>query len=151
MTTGTETGKTKSYYQVIEDVTFTVERISKNPRDFQDDWKAKSRKYLVTITRNNKTYKTPFYQGEALTKAPKLLDLLYDMQCNDTRYYKDAQEFADNFGYGNLDELRYDDKNEYNRVWDIYEACKKETEAYYDMFTEEERDVIREHLERRGY
>ena len=107
-----------------------------------NEWKKIANKWQVKLSYFDKEYVTDFYMGSGLVdkrnkpKKPTKKDVLYSMildNVSDMNFY----DFCDNFGY-NKDSIK---------ALETYKACVKETEAYYDMFDSEEREVLRELLE----
>ena len=114
----------------------------KTPEDTKDEWKKRANKWQIKLVYFDKIYVTDFYMGSGLVdkmgkpKKPTKEDVLYSMIMDDVSDL-DFNDFCNEFGYNNdsIKALR------------VYEACKRETKAYYNMFDSEEREVLRELLE----
>ena len=107
-----------------------------NETDETDEWKRTATKYNCKITFKNKIYSFNFWMGSAHTKAPSEKDVLYSFIMDDVTGM-DFEEFCLEFGYDNdsIKALR------------TFEACKEQTENFYRLFNEEEREILRELLE----
>ena len=114
----------------------------KTPEDARDEWKKGANKWQVKLTYFDKKYVTDFYMGSGLVdkmgrpKRPTKKDILYSMIMNDVSNL-DFDNFCNEFDYNN-DSIK---------ALKVYEACKRETKAYYNMFDSGEREVLRELLE----
>lgn len=110
--------------------------------DKEDEWKRTSNKWQVKLIYFDKEYVTDFYMGCGLVnrngkpRKPSKKDVLFSMMMDDVSDMT-FKDFCDCFGYDNslIKSLK------------IYEACQRETEAYYNMFDSEEREILRELLE----
>lgn len=114
----------------------------KTREDMNDEWKKTANKWQVKLAYFDKEYVTDFYMGSGLVdksnkpKKPTKKDILYSMILDDVSN-TNFSDFCDNFGY-NKDSIK---------ALKIYEGCQKETEAYYDMFDNEEREILQELLQ----
>ena len=108
----------------------------------KDEWKKGTNKWQVKLVYFDKIYVTDFYMGSGLVdemgkpKKPTKEDILFAMIMDDVSDL-DFNDFCNEFGYNN-DSIK---------ALKVYEACKRETKAYYNMFDSEEREVLRELLE----
>ena len=90
----------------------------------------------------DKEYVTNYFTGSGLVdswgrpKKPKTKDVLYSMITDDVNGI-DFYEFCKEYGYDN-DSIK---------ASEIYKACQKQTKAYYNMFDDEEREVLQELLQ----
>lgn len=111
-------------------------------KDKEDEWKRTSNKWQVKLIYFDEEYVTDFYMGCGLVdkngkpKRPSKRDVLFFMIMNDVSCLT-FKDFCDEFGY--------DDDS--IKALKIYRKCQEETEAYYDMFDSEEREILRELLE----
>lgn len=111
-------------------------------KDLTDEWKRTSKKWQVKLIYFDKEYVTDFYMGCGLVdengkpKKPSKKDVLFSIMMNDVSGMS-FNDFCSEFGYDN-DSIK---------ALKIYEGCQRETEAYYDMFDSEEREILRELLE----
>lgn len=101
-----------------------------------DEWKRTATKYACKLTFKNQSYIFDYWMGSAHTKAPSKKDVLYSFIMDDVTGM-DFEEFCFEFGYDNdsIKALR------------TFEACKEQTENFYRLFNEEEREILRELLE----
>ena len=110
--------------------------------DMKDEWKKGTNKWQVKLVYFDKIYVTDFYMGSGLVdemgkpKKPTKEDILSAMIMDDVSDL-DFNDFCSEFSYNN-DSIK---------ALKVYEACKRETKAYYNMFDSEEREVLRELLE----
>lgn len=110
--------------------------------DLADKWKRTSNKWQVKLIYFDKEYVTDFYMGCGLVdrngkpRKPSKKDVLFSMMMDDVSGMT-FKDFCNCFGYDNslIKSLK------------IYEGCQRETEAYYNMFNSEEREILRELLE----
>jgi hypothetical protein len=107
-----------------------------NETDKKDEWKRKATKYTCKLTFKNQSYTFSYWMGSAHTKAPTKKDVLYSMIMDDVSYM-DFEEFCSNFGYDN-DSIR---------ALNTFKACQTQTDNFYRLFNEEEREILRELLE----
>lgn len=107
-----------------------------NEHDKKDEWKRTATKYNCKITFKNKTYTFNFWMGSAHTKAPSKKDVLYSFIMDDVSYM-DFNEFCLTFGY--------DDDS--IKALKTFKACQTQTDNFYRLFDEEEREMLRELLE----
>ena len=107
-----------------------------NETDKKEEWKRTATKYTCKLTFKNQSYAFSYWMGSAHTKAPSKKDILYSFIMDDVTGL-DFEEFCLEFGYDNdsIKALR------------TFEACKDETENFYRLFNEEEREILRELLE----
>lgn len=111
-------------------------------KDLKDEWKRTSKKWQVKLIYFDKEYVTDFYMGCGLVdengkpKKPSKKDVLFSIMMDDVSEMS-FNDFCSEFGYDN-DSIK---------ALKIYEGCQRETEAYYDMFDSEEREILRELLE----
>ena len=127
---------------ILSNIKIESQKVFKTREDMNNEWKKIANKWQVKLSYFDKEYVTDFYMGSGLVdkrnkpKKPTKKDVLYSMildNVSDMNFY----DFCDNFGY-NKDSIK---------ALETYKACVKETEAYYDMFDSEEREVLRELLE----
>lgn len=110
--------------------------------DLTDEWKRTSNKWQVKLIYFDKEYVTNFYMGCGLVdrngkpKKPSKKDVLFSIMMDDVSGTS-FNDFCSEFGYDN-DSIK---------ALKIYENCQRETEAYYNMFDSEEREILRELLE----
>ena len=127
---------------ILLNIEIESQKAFKTREDMNDEWKKTSNKWQVKLTYFDKEYVTDFYMGSGLVdkenkpKRPTKEDILYSMIIGDVSNMN-FNDFCADFGYNN-DSIK---------ALEIYKACEKETEAYYDMFDSEEREVLRELLE----
>lgn len=127
---------------ILLNIKLKAQRAFKTNKDYKDDWKRMSNKWRVQLSYNNQVFVTDYYMGAGLVdekgraKKPKLKDILYSLITDDVTDMN-FNEFYDNFGYD----------NESIKALEIYRDCKKQTEAYYNMFNAEERSILTELLE----
>lgn len=128
---------------ILSNIELYVQSAYKNQEDMKDKWKKTAIKWQVKLVYFNKVYVTDFYMGSGLVdkmgrlKKPTKEDVLYSMMILDDVKNMNFSDFCDNFGY-NEDSIK---------DFKIYEACLRETKAYYNMFDSEEREALRELLE----
>ena len=114
----------------------------KTQEDMNDSWKKRANKWQVKLVYFDKEYVTDYFMGSVLVdemgrpKKPTKKDILYSMIMDDINDMN-FNGFCDNFGY---------DKDSIKAL-KIYEACQKQTKAYYIMFDNEEREVLQELLQ----
>lgn len=114
----------------------------KTQEDMNDSWKKRANKWQVKLVYFDKEYVTDYFMGSGLVdemgrpKKPTKKDILYSMIMDDINDMN-FNGFCDNFGY---------DKDSIKAL-KIYEACQKQTKAYYNMFDNEEREVLQELLQ----
>ena len=129
---------------ILLNIKIYVQPAFKTQEDMNDEWKKKSNKWKVKLVYFDKEYVTNFYMGSGLVskmgrpKKPTIKDVLYSMMMDDVNNIN-FNDFCGEFGYDNNS----------IKALKIYEDCQEETEAYYDMFNNEEREFLRELLE--GY
>lgn len=134
------TGITKE--NILLNIEIDVLKAFKTQEDIKDEWKKGTNKWQVKLVYFNKIYVTDFYMGSGLVdemgkpKKPTKEDILSAMITDDVSDL-DFDDFCNEFGYNN-DSIK---------ALKVYEACKRETKAYYNMFDSEEREVLRELLE----
>ena len=104
-----------------------------NETDKKDEWKRTATKYNCKITFKNQSYTFSYWMGAAHTKAPSKKDVLYSFIMDDVSYM-DFEEFCSNFGY-DTDSIK------------TFNACQTQTDNFYRLFNEEEREILRELLE----
>ena len=106
-----------------------------NETDKKEEWKRTATKYVCKLTFKNQSCTFNYWIGSAHTKAPSKKDVLYSFIMDDVTGM-DFKEFCLEFGYDNdsIKALR------------IFEACKEQTENFYRLFNEEEREILRELL-----
>ena len=127
---------------ILLNINIYVKEAFKTQEDMDDNWKKTANKWQVKLVYFNKEYVTDFYMGSGLVdkmnrpKKPTKKDLLYSMIMDDVSGMN-FNDFCNEFGYDN-DSIK---------ALKVYEACKRETKAYYNMFDSEEREVLRELLE----
>lgn len=134
------TGITKE--NILLNIELYVQPAFKTQEDMKDEWKKGANKWQVKLVYFDKEYVTDFYMGSGLvdemgkSKKPTKEDILFAMIMDDVSDL-DFDEFCSEFSYNN-DSIK---------ALKVYEACKRETKAYYNMFDSEEREVLRELLE----
>ena len=127
---------------ILLNVELYVQPAFKTQEDMDDEWKKEANKWQVKLVYFDKEHVTNFYMGSGLVdemgrpKKPTKKDILYSMIMDDVSDMN-FNDFCDNFGY---------DKDSIKAL-KIYNACLKETEAYYDMFDDEERELLKELLQ----
>ena len=104
--------------------------------DCKDEWKRTATKYNCKITYQNQFCTFNYWMGSAHTKAPNKKDVLYSFIMDDVSYM-DFEEFCSNFGY-DTDSIK---------ALKTFEACQKQTDNFYRLFNENEREMLRELLE----
>ena len=134
------TGITKE--NILLNIELYVQPAFITQEDMKDEWKKRTNKWQVKLVYFDKIYVTDFYMGSGLVdemgkpKKPTKEDILSAMIMADVSDL-DFNDFCSEFGYNN-DSIK---------ALKVYEACKRETKAYYNMFDSEEREVLRELLE----
>ena len=114
----------------------------KTQEDMNDSWKKRANKWQVKLVYFDKEYVTDYFMGSGLVdemgrpKKPTKKDILYSMIMDDINDMN-FNGFCDNFGY---------DKDSIKAL-KIYKAYQKQTKAYYNMFDNEEREVLQELLQ----
>lgn len=127
---------------ILLNVELYVQSAFKTQEDMDDEWKKEANKWQVKLVYFDKEYVTDFYMGSGLVdkmgrpKEPTKKDVLYSMIMDDVSNMN-FNDFCDSFGY---------DKDS-RKALKIYESCQKETEAYYNMFDSEEREILKELLQ----
>lgn len=120
---------------ILNNIKLQGTRMKNNKCDLADEWKRTATKYNCKITFKNKTYRFNFWMGSAHTKAPSKKDVLYSFIMNDVTDM-DFEDFCSEFGYDNNSK----------KALRIFKACKEQTENFYRLFNEEEREILRELL-----
>ena len=134
------TGITKE--NILSNIELYVQPSLKTYEDMKDEWKKGTNKWQVKLVYLDKEFVTDFYMGSGLVdemgkpKKPTKEDILFAMIMDDVSDL-DFNDFCSELGYNN-DSIK---------ALKVYEACKRETKAYYNMFDSEEREVLRELLE----
>ena len=127
---------------ILLNINIYVKETFKTQEDMNDNWKKTANKWQVKLVYFDKEYVTDFYMGSGLVdkmgkpKKPTKKDILYSMIIDDVSDL-DFNDFCNEFGYNN-DSIK---------ALKVYESCKRETKAYYNMFDSKEREVLRELLE----
>ena len=127
---------------ILLNIKLYVRAAFKTQEDMNDEWKKKANKWQVKIVYFDKKYVTDFYMGSSLVnqmnrpKKPTIKDMLSSFMLDDVSGMS-FKDFCNEFGYDN-DSIK---------ALKIYKGCQRETEAYYDMFDSEEREILRELLE----
>ena len=121
---------------ILLNINLEVKEVFKTDEDLKDDWKKNANKYQVKIGYFGKSYVTDYYMGSALTRKPSKKDVLYSMLLDDVSGI-DFDAFCGEFGYNN-DSIK---------ALEAYKACQRETKAYYNMFDDEEREILQELLQ----
>ena len=127
---------------ILLNVELYVQPAFKTQEDMDDEWKKRANKWQVKLVYFDKEYVTDYFMGSGLVdemgrpKKPTKKDILYSMIMDDINDMN-FNGFCDNFGY---------DKDSIKAL-KIYEACQKQTKAYYNMFDNEEREVLQELLQ----
>lgn len=127
---------------ILLNIKFYAQPVFKTQEDMNDEWKKTANKWQTKLVYFDKEYVTNFYMGPGLVdkmnkpKRPIKKDVLYSMIINDVSDMN-FNDFCSEFGYDNdsIEALK------------IYKACKKDAEAYHNMFDSEEREILRELLE----
>ena len=126
---------------ILLNIKIKVQRAIKTKEDLNNEWKRKASKWQVRLIYFDKEYVTDFYMGSRLVnragkpKRPSKRDVLSSIIGDDVSGIG-FNDFCDEFGYDNsMEALK------------IYKACQKETEAYYNMFDSEEREILEELLQ----
>lgn len=126
---------------ILLNIELYVQPSFKTQEDMKDEWKKGANKWQIKLVYFDKIYVTDFYMGSGLVdkigkpKEPTKKDVLYSMIIDDVSDL-DFNDFCNEFGYNN-DSIK---------ALKVYEACKRETKAYYDMFDSEERETLEEIL-----
>ena len=127
---------------ILTNIKLEVRESFKTQEDMNDSWKKRANKWQVKLVYFDKEYVTDYFMGSGLVdemgrpKKPTKKDILYSMIMDDINDMN-FNGFCDNFGY---------DKDSIKAL-KIYEACQKQTKAYYNMFDNEEREVLQELLQ----
>ena len=127
---------------ILLNIEIESQKAFKTKEDMNDEWRKTANKWQVKLTYFDKEYVTNFYMGSGLVdemnkpKKPTKEDILYSLIMDDVSNMN-FNDFCDEFGY-NKDPIK---------ALEIYKACLKETEAYYDMFDSEEREILEELLQ----
>lgn len=127
---------------ILLNIKLYVQTSFKTQEDMKDEWKKGTNKWQIKLVYFDKIYVTDFYMGSGLVdkrnkpKKPSEKYILYSMMLNDLSGL-DFNDFCNEFSY-NSDSIK---------VLKIYEACKRDTKAYYDMFDNEERAILKELLQ----
>lgn len=101
------------------------------PFEDEDSNRVDHKKYNVTLTRGEHVYRFPFYDSYHNFKndiKPRPYDVLACLQKSDVGEMKD---FVEEFGY----EIK--DRKSFERVENIWKACKDEYQNLYELFGEE--------------
>ena len=120
---------------ILNNIELETIKTRNNETDKKDEWKRTATKYACKLTFKNQSYVFDYWMGSAHTKAPSKKDVLYSFIMDDVTGL-DFEEFCLEFGYDNdsIKALR------------TFEACKEQTENFYRLFNEEEREILRELL-----
>ena len=127
---------------ILLNIEIYVKEAFKTQEDMNDNWKKTANKWQVKLVYFDKECVTDFYMGSGLVdkmgrpKKPTVMNVLSSLIADDVSGMS-FNDFCNEFGYDN-DSIK---------ALKIYEACLKETKAYYNMFDREEREVLRELLE----
>ena len=121
---------------ILLNINLEVKEVFKTDEDLKDDWKKDANKYQVKISYFGKSYVTDYYMGSALTREPSKKDVLNSMLLDDVSGI-DFDAFCGEFGYNN-DSIK---------ALEAYKVCQRETKAYYNMFDDEEREILQELLQ----
>ena len=127
---------------LLSNIRLEVQKTFKTQEDFTDEWKKTDNKWQVKLIYFDKEYVTNYFMGSGLVdhlgkpKEPTIKDVLYSMIVVDVNGI-DFYEFCEEYGYDN-DSIK---------ASEIYKACQKQTKAYYNMFDDEEREILQELLE----
>lgn len=126
---------------ILLNIKIKVRRVLKSQKDLKDEWKREANKWQVKLIYFDKEYVTDFYMGAGLVnemgnpKRPTKEGVLYSIIGNDVSGMN-FKDFCNEFGYDSS-----------IKALEIYKDCQKITEAYYNMFDSEEREILRELLE----
>lgn len=134
------TGITKE--NILSNIELYVQPSFKTQEDINDGWKKTANKWQVKLVYFDKVYVTDYYMGSGLvdeTGKPEkpTKEVILSAMIMDDVSNLDFDDFCSEFSYNN-DSIK---------ALKVYEACKRETKAYYNMFDSEEREVLRELLE----
>ena len=127
---------------ILSNIKIYAKEAFKTQEDKNDKWKKMANKWQVKIVYFDKEYVTDFYMGSGLVnswgrpKKPTIKDVLYSMIVDDVNGI-DFYEFCQKYGYDN-DSIK---------ASEIYKACQKQTKAYYNIFDNEEREILQELLQ----
>ena len=127
---------------ILSNISVKVRKTFKTQEDFSDEWKKAANKWQVKLIYFDKEYVTNYFMGSGLVdswgraKKPTIKDVLYSMIVDDVNDM-DFYTFCTEYGY---------DNDSINAL-EIYKACQKQTKAYYNMFDDEEREVLQELLQ----
>ena len=127
---------------ILSNIKLEIQTSFKTQEDFSDEWKKIANKWQVKLIYFDKEYVTNYFMGSGLVdswgrpKKPTIKDVLYSMIVDDVNDI-DFEEFCKEYGYDN-DSIR---------ALEIYKACQKQTKAYYNMFDDEEREILQELLQ----
>ena len=127
---------------ILSNIKLEVLKSFKTQEELSDEWKKAANKWQVKLIYFDKEYVTNYFMGSGLVdslgrpRKPTIKDVLYSMivdDINDMDFY----DFCKEYGYDN-DSIR---------ALELYKGCQKETEAYYNMFDDEEREILQELLQ----
>lgn len=127
---------------ILSKIRLKVQKAFKTQEDFSDEWRKTTNKWQVKLIYFDKEYVTNYFMGYGLVdswgrpKKPQIKDVLYSMIVDDVNDI-DFYDFCNEFGYD----------NDSTKALEIYKACQKQTQAYYNMFDNEEREILRELLQ----
>lgn len=127
---------------ILSNIKINVQESFKTQDDLNDEWKRNANKWQVRLIYFDKEFVTDYYMGSGLVhkngkpKKPQVKDVLYSMMMGDVSDMN-FNDFCNEFGYDN-DSIK---------ALEIYRACEKQTEAYYNMFDAEERKILEELLQ----
>lgn len=127
---------------ILSKIKLKVQKSFKTQEDLSDEWKKTANKWQVKLIYFDKEYVTDYFTGSGLVdswgraKKPKIKDVLYSMIVDDVNDI-DFHEFYKEYGYDS-DPIK---------ALEIYKACQKQTKAYYNMFDDEEREILQELLQ----
>ena len=127
---------------ILSNIKLEVLKSFKTQEELSDEWKKAANKWQVKLIYFDKEYVTNYFMGSGLVdslgrpRKPTIKDVLYSMIVDDVNDM-DFTDFCYSLGYDN-DSIR---------ALELYKGCQKETEAYYNMFDDEEREILQELLQ----
>lgn len=127
---------------ILSKIRLKVQKSFKTQEDFSDEWKKAANKWRVKLIYFDKEYLMNYFMGSGLVdrlgrpKKPTKKDALYSMIVDDVSDIN-FKDFCKEYGYD--DDL--------NKASKIYKACQEQTKAYYNMFDDEEREILQKLLQ----
>lgn len=120
---------------ILHNITLETIKTWNSEHDKEDEWKRTATKYNCKLTFKNLSYTFNYWMGSAHTKAPSKKDVLYSFITDDVSDM-DFEEFCACFGYD----------NDSVKALKTFEACQTQTDNFYRLFNEEEREMLIELL-----